>query len=272
MKAHSLRLLGHVISLEARSAMSYRVDFWINAVVSFFAQLGVVWFLWSSIYRETGQASIGGRDMQSMMLYYILVILIGKVVRGQEQMHGISSDIYEGGLSRYLLYPTSYFRYKYAQHLGALSPALMQLILMGSLTPLLVDMAESGITLARIPAALSAMMLGNMLYFMLLVPLQSVAFWADNVWSLAVLMRFASALLGGSMLPVDLFPNWARGILDWLPFRYLFDFPVNTLTGHVSQAEWLKGMGMSAGWILVLILVSHLVWKRGEKQYTGVGI
>lgn len=272
MTRSEFRLLGNVISLEARTAMSYRGDFWINVVISFFAQLGVVWYLWSSIYRETGMSEIGGRDMPSMMLYYILVILIGKVVRGQERMSGIAQDIYDGGLSRYLVYPTSYFRYKYAQHIGGLMPALVQMLLMGALLPFIISLDGSGLSLSHAPQALAAMIMANLLYFMLLIPLQAVAFWADNVWSLAVLMRFTSALLGGSMLPLDLFPDWAQRVLNLLPFRYLFDFPVNTLTGRVTQVEWFAGMGIGLAWCLLLAWVARAVWKRGELKYTGVGI
>ena len=39
---------------------------------------------------------------------------------------------------------------------------------------------------------------------------KAVAFWADNVWSLMVTQRFVSALLGGAMLPLAVFPESAQ--------------------------------------------------------------
>lgn len=270
----ALRLFGHVVSLEARKSMSYRADFWINALLSFFASLGVVAYLWWSIFQASGSATIGGWTFHGMLLYYVLVILSGKLVRGEEFGGGqISQDIYDGGLSKYLVYPTSYFRFKYAQALGGLVPALVQLALFGAIAPLLLALPED-----QRPTWAGALMgavslgLANLLYFTLALPIQGVAFWADNVWSLSVLLRFGSGLLGGAMLPLDLFPDWAQRVLDWLPFRYLFDFPVNTLLGRIGPAEWLRGVAVGLAWTAIAALGARFVWKRGEKAYTGVGI
>lgn len=269
----ALALFGHVASLEARKAMSYRADFWINVVVSFFAQLGVVWYLWEAIFRGTGKATIGGWDLPGMLQYYVLVILAGKLVRGQEFMAGVSQDIYDGGLSRYLLYPVSYNRFKYAQHLGALLPALVQLALFMALMPLFpAQLGAFRPGPAQLLMGFSALAAGNLLYYMLLLPLQAVAFWADNVWSLTVLMRFTSGLLGGSLLPLSLFPEQARAWLDWLPFRCLFDVPVGALMGRLSVAAWAGGLLLSLGWSALLWGLARLVWRRGERGYTGVGI
>ena len=54
------RLLWRVTSLEARTHMSYRVDFWLNAVVGFVADFGVVYFLWMAVFRESGFAADAG--------------------------------------------------------------------------------------------------------------------------------------------------------------------------------------------------------------------
>ena len=115
------------------------------------------------------------------------------------------------------------------------------------------------------------MALGNLLYFLLAYPLQSIAFWADNVWSLTVLLRFISALFGGLLVPLSLFPEWMIKPLMVLPFPYLYWFPVRTLMGYVSFAEWLGGVSIAAGWCVAILLVGRMVWKRGELEYSGVG-
>ena len=55
----SLRLFWHVVSTEARTQMSYRVDFWLNAVVSFVAQIVLMYFLWQAMFSESGATRIG---------------------------------------------------------------------------------------------------------------------------------------------------------------------------------------------------------------------
>lgn len=266
-------LYGHAASVEARKAMSYRADFWINVVLTFFAQLGVMWFLWKAIFAASGQITLGGWDLPGILRYTILVILAGKLVRGPEMASGLSQDIYDGGLSRYLLYPVSYWAFKYAQHVGSLVPSAAQFLLFFLLAPLLPgSVGAFHLQLPHLLMGVLALVLANLLYWLLQLPLQAVAFWADNVWSLSVLLRFISGLLGGAMLPLDLFPEKARAVLELLPFATLFDLPVNALLGRMEAGQWAKGMALGMGWCLLLFLASRRLWRAGERGYTGVGI
>ncbi len=269
----SPRLFGRIFSLEVRKQMSYRLDFWINALFGFVIYFGVVYYLWEAIYRESGTQRIGGYSFQGMTLYYVLVILVGRLVRGAEHVGEVAQDIYEGGLSRYIVYPTSYFPFKYAQHLGLIVPGLIQVGLFTLLYLLVLPFpAEIRITPLQVLMALGSVGLANLLYYSLLFPLQIVAFWADNVWSLMVMIRFTSSLLGGAMLPLTLFPDWSRPALNMLPFRYLYDFPVSTLLGQIGPAQWASGMATGLVWIAVIHLCARLLWRRGMLSYTGVGI
>ena len=74
------------------------------------------------------------------------------------------------------------------------------------------------------------------------------------------------------MLPLDFFPDWARSVLAWLPFPYLFSIPVRTLTGKVGFTEWIMGLAIAAAWCGVTSVVGNAVWRRGDLEYTGVGI
>lgn len=269
----SLRLFGRIFSLEVRKEMSYRLDFWVNALVGFLAYFGVAYYLWEAVFRESGKSVIGGYTFRAMTLYYVLVILMGRLVRGAEHVGDIAQDIYEGGLSRYIVYPTHYFPFKYAQHLGLVVPGLIQLGLFVGLYLLVLPWPEEvQILPSRVLMAVTAVALANLLYYSMLLPLQAVAFWADNVWSLMVMTRFASGLLGGSMLPLALFPDWSRPVLAALPFRYLYDFPVNTLLGKVTPEAWLSGVCVTLAWTVAVHVVAGLIWRRGMLQYTGVGI
>jgi ABC-type uncharacterized transport system permease subunit len=50
--------------------MSYRADFWISALFGFVIQMGVVYFLWDAMFRESGQERIGGYTFRPMLMYY----------------------------------------------------------------------------------------------------------------------------------------------------------------------------------------------------------
>ena len=267
------RLFAAVFGTQARKLMSYRADFWLTAVVTFFVEFSVVYFLWTSIYRSSGVSTVAGMSLNAMLLYYVAALLLGKIVRGQERDLTISTEIYEGTLTRYLLYPSNYFGMKYAEHLGLMVPAIVEMLLFGVAAMFVVRPGSAGdISAATIAMTVVSVVAANFLQFALLFPIQAVGFWADNVWALLVMYRFVSQMLGGLFLPLNLFPEWSQPIVDLLPFKYLYYAPATTLLGQTGTSEWLKGLAITLAWSAIAALAGRLVWKRGTLQYTGVGI
>ena len=267
------RLFLHVVSVEARQRMSYRVDFWLNAFIGFAAEFGVAWFLWTALFAESGRQVIGGYDFQTMVVYYVFVIAFAKLVRGADFEAAVSQDIYEGGLNRYLVFPAPYVGIKYAQHLGSLLPALIQTGLFVAVW-LAVSGGRGGeaITPGGAVMAAASLVLASLLYYAMAFPLHAVAFWADNVWSLLVALRFATNLLGGLLFPLALFPESLRAANEWLPFRCLFALPVEALMGRISFLAWAQHMALGCGWLVVIAVAARSVWRRGNLQYSGIGM
>jgi ABC-2 type transport system permease protein len=269
----SPRLFLHVMSLEVRRSLTYRADFWIQSLLTFLAEIALAWFLWRGVFDASGATTIGGYTFAGAVRYTLLVALASKVVRGTGIEGGIAQEIYDGSLSRYRMYPASYFAFKYAQHLGTLLPAFVQLMLFGGAWLLVAGPgAFDGVTLATVLRSVAALALANLLYFTLTWPIQGVAFWAENVWSLMVALRFVGGLLGGMLLPLSVFPEYWRPLLDLLPFRYAFAFPVETFSGNVSGLDWLLGCAIALAWVLALRALGAWVWRRGSLVYSGAGM
>ena len=267
------RLFAQVVSLEARTKFSYRVDFWINAILSFGVEMLVAWYMWAAIFEASGAQEIGGRTFPAMVLYYITVLLIGRFAGGRDFEGTVQGDIYEGGLNRYLVLPVAYRPYKYAQSIGKLVPVAVQVGVFAVVSVWLFDVAgEAKVSAGSVAMAVGAVLVANLLHFFMLFPLQIVAFWADNVWSLMVAHRFLSGILGGKMLPLAMFPVWALPVLEYLPFRFFFDFPARVLLGEIGLVEWALGMALGLGWCAVFAVIGHWIWRRGLHQYSGVGI
>jgi ABC-2 type transport system permease protein len=269
----SPRLFWHVASMGARRSMSYRADFWIQALVTFGAELGLAWFLWRGVLDASGEVALAGLSFVALVRYSVLVALAGKVTRGGDLEGAIAQEIYDGSLSRYRVYPVSHFAFKYAQHLGSLVPALVQLALFGVAWVLLQgEEGRAGITALTLLGFVASLALANLLQFAMAWPIQGVAFWAENVWSLMVGLRFVSGILGGSMLPLAVFPSAAQPWLEALPFRYLYAFPVEVLTGQVDAEGFGRGLLVGALWIVVLRWAGAAVWRRGDRVYSGAGM
>jgi ABC-2 type transport system permease protein len=268
----SPRVFLHVLSVELRTQLSYRADFWINAFAGFLAEFGVTWFLWAAVFAESGKTMIGGYTFQGMVLYFLAAVLLGKLVSGREFEGAVSTDIYEGSLNRYLVFPASYAAFKYAQRIGHLGVAFAQFLLFGAAAYFVLDLPRAGVTPATVLMAAAATACANLLYFLVDNIIQYVAFWADNVWSLDVAKRWLVMILGGQMAPLSVFPDEARRVLEILPFRFFCEFPARVFLGEIGFLGWLQGFALMGVWGVVAWLFGRLLWHRGQLQYTGVGI
>jgi ABC-2 type transport system permease protein len=268
----SPRVFFHVLSVELRTQLSYRADFWVNALAGFLAEFGVTWFVWAAIFHESGKDVIGGYTFQGIVLYFLAAVLLGKLVSGREFEGAVMSDIYEGHLNRYLVMPASFTAFKYAQRMGQLGIAFTQFLLFGVASLLVLHLSPGEVTFATVGMTLVATLAANFLYFLLDNIVQYVAFWADNVWSLEVAKRWTVMLLGGYMLPLSVFPERVRGVLEILPFRYFFDFPARVFLGRIGPVAWLEGLAFCGAWSVVAWAIGRLLWHRGQLRYTGVGI
>jgi ABC-2 type transport system permease protein len=110
------------------------------------------------------------------------------------------------------------------------------------------------------------------LYFIFTSWVQLIAFWADQVWSLSAILRFITNLLGGSLIPLSLFPPGLQPVLKQLPFSCFIHLPAQTFLGTISWSEWSTGMLVMAVWGVFFGGLYAMIWHRGNRQYGGVGI
>lgn len=261
-----------VFTLEIRKLMSYRVDFWSQFLGTIIAQIVAAYFLWKAIFDYRGVDELGGYSFGGLMLYYLLVPLVSYMIRGPE-MGFMSQEIYDGTLNRYLIYPVSFFNYKFVAHLAASFMYSLQFIL-GLVLFVAIFGIPDGITISvtSLGMGFSFVLLAAYLYFVMASNLELIAFWADNVWSLLVLQRFFISLFGGAWIPLSFFPGWAQKLLDLLPYSYLASFPIRCFLGQISWQAWGLGLVVIVFWALFFTGVMRIVWRRGNLKYTGVGI
>lgn len=267
------RLSWHIFSMEIRKVFAYRSDFWLSFLVSLLSQFTAAWFLWKSIFSYKGVESIGGYNFSAMMFYYLLVPIISRAAYGGN--HGdISMEIYQGTLTRYLIYPVSFFRFKMLSHFAGATILLVQLLLVIGIVALFFPGLTAEYHLSGIHMLQGIFTIGAsvLLYFVFSSWIQLIAFWADQIWSLSAIIRFITSLLGGSLIPLTLFPDTIQPLLRFLPFSYFVHFPLQCFFGNVPLLEWLQGLFIMLCWGMVFVTIFRFVWYRGNLQYTGVGI
>jgi len=262
----------HVLILELKKIFSYRVVFWVQFFAGTGCELAVAYFVWKAVYEVTGRSEISGFTFHGLVLYSLFASFSAKISRGTDRGY-ISQEIYDGGLTRYLLYPLPFFPYKYVTHIAQQIMGTVQLLIA---TPLLLyvvgDFGGQNLTLGSFVAGVLTCFLVGYLHFLMTSALELVAFWQDVVWNILVMLRFCVGLLGGGMIPLAFFPSWAQRLIQFTPFPLLVSFPTRTFLGQVSLQEWTLSLGLLLGWSMIFTLLVNWIWLRGVKQYSGVGV
>ena len=261
-----------ISGLEIRKILSYRFDFWSSFLGGVLIEVALSYFVWSSIYNQQNTRIMAGYDFVTLMYYCTITPILTQISQSQT-MHFISEDIYQGGLNRYIIYPLNYMHYKLVAHFSFCAIGFLQLFLALSLL-FWIWGAPVGVSLStvRVLFTILSILLGTLLYFLLAACLEMVAFWADNVWSLNVMLRFLVRLFGGALVPLSFFPEWAHQLIYFLPFWGILGLPTEIALSKISLQDALHAEAITCAWISVVALACYYIWNEGRKKYTGVGI
>jgi len=260
-----------VFSLSFRKLIAYRADFWAQTAGIVFGTVFVSYFFWAAVFESQGVNEVAGFTLRGMIFYYALTLVVQRVVGSSEWGTG-AEDIYQGTLTRYLVYPVPYFLYKYVERLAAITVAGIQYALLFLVFAACVRFpAEFHVTVGSALASLGVCLVGGFFYFCAQTFLEGVAFWQDTIWSLIAMLRIASSFLSGALVPLSFFPGWAAALLHYTPFPHLVSLPIRALIGQAGAAEIWSGIGVLACWCLVSMAAMVALWAKGLRGYSGGG-
>lgn len=269
MTAASLRLQAQIFNLGVQSNLIYRWNFLVRVLVGFVPLIGSV-FLWNAVF--AGQRAFAGYTFNSMVAYFITLILLDTLTVPNEDDFQIAEDIREGRINALLLKPIDYRLYRF--HLFAAARLVHAAF---ALVPLALAMIwlhryyDSVPWLVNLPLALVATVGAAFLQFFFCFTLAMIAFWILDIGSVTFIVYSIEFLLGGHIFPIDAMPAWLQAICNSLPFAYETFFPAAILIGHVHGGALLTGFLWQWLWIGFFYVLSGVLWKRGLRQYTAVG-
>jgi ABC-2 type transport system permease protein len=120
-------------------------------------------------------------------------------------------------------------------------------------------------------AYLVSITLAFLMRFLLAYSVGLLAFWWHQATALEELYFVVAAFLTGSFAPLDLYPQWARALIEWLPFPYIIYYPVQILNGTIGWAATGRVMGVQLLWMLGFMLLRGALWRYGLRRYGAVG-
>lgn len=117
-----------------------------------------------------------------------------------------------------------------------------------------------------------AIVFGGLIRMFIAGAISLMGFWLEDITTLNLVLNGGVwALLGGMIIPVATFPDHLRTIAGYLPYRYMLSFPIEVLSGQLSQQQIIQGYITVAAWIIFFSIIMRILWKRGLKVYSAYG-
>ncbi len=248
----------------------YRVELAFGFLLKLVIFLAFV-FIWKQIYSEG--KDIEGYSINGIILYYLLTQTIDSVYssRGAKL---IREDILKGTLSTKLIKPFNKIIYFFSYHTARVS--VESLIHISLTIPIFMSISSIleyiSLDLMRLLFFIISLVLAMIFSFNLFFSVGLCSFWTKQSHGLQMIIKNASRIFTGDLIPLDLLPFGFRRIVMYTPFAYILYFPISILMGFVSTREILKGFQIIFFWIIIFTLLNFFLWKKGLKKYEAVGI
>jgi ABC-2 type transport system permease protein len=243
-------------------------------VTNYFYMLGMIaepvvyLVVWTTIARQQG-GSVNGITTGEFAAYYIVWTL----VRNMNIVFGApfwEFRIREGRLAGDLIKPMNILHYDLAYFAG------WKFVVVAMWVPIAVGLSAV-FHPALHPSALQIVVFICAIWGAYLVrsmfqgTIGMLNFWTTRGAAVFDLYMATEMLLSGRLVPLQLMPGWVQTLANFLPFKWTFGYPIESLVGHMSTRSLLLGLAAQALWIGIGLLLFRVAWSAAIKRFSSVG-
>lgn len=214
---------------------------------------------------EEGQFGLTATDF---VRYFLIVFLIRQFTVVWV-IWEFEKEVVEGKLSPRLLQPIDPVWHHVASHLSERLARLPFALGLVGFCFLLYPQAAWVPNPGRVLLFLPVLALAFALRFLMQYTFALFAFWTERASAIEQFSLLFYLFLSGLIAPLEVFPPTVREIALWTPFPYMIHFPASILIG--LPVNVVRGLLVMLGWGLVFFICNRWLWRKGLKQYSGMG-
>lgn len=211
----------------------------------------VQFFLWKMILASNNEQYLFA-EMFSYILYAQVITYFYPTNLGEQ----LSQMINSGDISYALLKPISLIKQLVYENFGI---SVYKLLFISS--PVLLAgwiVSEGNLYVYDIGLFFVSFLLSYILYICIDVLFGILQFYTHSSWGVKSLKYAIITLFSGKLLPLSFYPEWCQNIFSYLPFRFLYDYPLEVIVGKNSFTEFLF---IELLWVIILLLFMGFVYK-----------
>jgi ABC-2 type transport system permease protein len=101
-----------------------------------------------------------------------------------------------------------------------------------------------------------------------------ICLYTESTWGINMVKETIVLLLSGATIPLAFFPDSIRRVVEYMPFRAVYDMPLTILLnkdGANTMNGLLSMLGTQLIWCIVLTIAGNLFWNHAVKRITVNG-
>lgn len=214
---------------------------------------------------QSGRFSLGPEQL----VRYFLAVFLARQFTVVWVIWEFEREVVEGKLSPYLLQPIDPVWRHFFSHVAERFARLPFVFVLIGLFLLLYPEARWLPTPTNLLLALLAVTGSFCLRFLMQYTFALFAFWMERANAIEQFWYLLYLFLSGMVAPLELFPEAVRAVVLWTPFPYLIYFPASLLINRPENV--VQGFLTMALWGGLFFAFNRFLWRRGIRQYSGMG-
>ncbi len=227
--------------------------------------LFILFFFWQSIF--SNRQVVNGYTFSQIITYYFII----RVTYNRVSTFGASTlakDIRSGNICRFLVRPYNFTLYQTCQYFTRATlwtlGNLFAIIIFAPyffrhfiFPPNIVSWFVFGLTF----------ILNGFLSIAINLNIGYIAFWIGEVTHLKIVSTILITILSGGLIPLTFFPDWFQKLSNFLPFRYLVQFPTDVYFGRLGFDSIWAGIFILLAWVIALYFLAALILRHSLQSY-----
>ncbi|MBR3057972.1 MAG: ABC-2 family transporter protein [Clostridiales bacterium] len=258
-----------------RAGIMESLQYRLGTAVTLFANLiylVLVYFLWRAIYDSAGTEVVNGMTFTDTMIYLILATALFNFLE-MFVVWDMSRSIQSGKIILDLLKPMNFRTYTFWSYSGSH-------VVLFTLTFVPTFIVVMIVTHGAIPMGINllffiiATVLALIVNFSMEMIVATICLFTESTWGINIVKETIVLLLSGASIPLAFFPELFRKIVEYLPFRAVYDIPLTILLKK-NGTDTLEGLlpmfGLQLAWCVILTVAGILFWNHSVRKITVNG-
>lgn len=266
-----MRCYSAFLRQQLRALTLYRFEFFVKIIYGLIAMYGAR-CLWVALHVQN--PDLLERSLPSMVTYAMLAMALDIVFypSGDNSVDKYMSErVRSGSIDIDLLRPVNFQLQQLYRNSSYVFTVTVILVLPACIIGILFFDMQLPASLTHTLAFAMSLVLAYLVLFSMNFLLGLVSMITINIKHISWAYRSMIGLFSGKLIPLWIFPSEMQGLINLLPFRCVFDIPLNIYTGELNGSVLFWQMLLQLFWTIVLWCSGQAVWLIVRKRLTVQG-